>query len=136
MIWTANRILSLILGIVFTIIGIVGFFFSSTMRVANMGGFDVDVVHNIVHLVTGIIALIATFMPWSRLFNQIFGVVYTLLGLAGLVYPAFYFDHRLLGIMHVNAVDHVLHLVAGIIALAVGFFVTGTEIRRTPTPTS
>jgi hypothetical protein len=49
---------------------------------------------------------------WSRRFNQIFGVIYLLVGLAGLV-PAFYFSQRLLGLMHVNAADNVLHLEEG-----------------------
>jgi hypothetical protein len=55
---------------------------------------------------------------WSRRFNQIFGVIYLLVGLAGLV-PAFYFSQRLLGLMHVNAADNVLHLVVGLLAAAI-----------------
>jgi hypothetical protein len=31
-----------------------------------------------------------------------------------------------LGITHVNAGDHILHLIAGVIAIVVGFFVTDT----------
>jgi hypothetical protein len=46
----------------------------------------------------------------------------SVVGLAGLI-PALYFDQRLPGLMHVNAADNVLHLVVGVVAAAVGFFV-------------
>ncbi len=119
--WTTNRIVALVIGIVFTLIGIAGFFVSSSMARGNLLGFDVDVVHNLIHLITGLLALAAAFTGWSRRFNQIFGIIYIIVGLAGLVYPALYFNGRLLGLMHVNALDHVLHWLVGIIAAAVGF---------------
>lgn len=119
--WTPNRILALIIGIVFTVVGILGFFVTSNMRVGNVLGFDTDIVHNLIHLVTGLIALAAAFSGWAWRFNQIFGIVYLLLGLAGLFWPALYFNNMLLGITHANAADHVLHLVTGAIAAALGF---------------
>ncbi len=125
--WTVNRIVALVIGIVFTIVGIAGFFVSSSMTVGNLMGFDVDLVHNLVHLVTGLVGLAAAFTGWSRLFNQIFGIIYIIVGIAGLI-PALYFDGRLLGIMHINAADNVLHLVVGVIAAAVGFFVAEEHV--------
>jgi len=131
--WTANRILALVLGIVFVLIGIAGFFVSSSMTVGNLMGFDVDIVHNLVHLLTGIVALIAVFTGWSRLFNRIFGIIYFLIGLAGLFYPGLYFNGMLMGMMHVNAVDTGFHLIAGAIAIVVGYFVHDyTTTRATP----
>ncbi|GHO81466.1 hypothetical protein KSD_92370 [Ktedonobacter sp. SOSP1-85] len=121
--WTANRRVALIIGIVFTVIGLVGFFIAPGMAQRSLLGLDVDRVHNIVHLVTGLLGLIAAFTGWPRLFNQIFGVVYLVIGLAGLVYPAFYSHGMLFGVMHVNAVGHVFHLVVGVIAAYVGYFV-------------
>jgi len=118
--WTINRIVALAIGIVFLIVGVVGLIFDTTS--GSVFGFDVDLVHNLVHLLTGILGLAAAFTGWSRRFNQIFGVIYLLVGLAGLV-PALYFSQRLLGLMHVNAADNVLHLVVGLGAAAIGFFV-------------
>jgi hypothetical protein len=131
--WTTNRIVALVLGIVFLVIGLAGFFVSSSMSVGNLLGFDVDLVHNLVHLITGIVALAAVFTGWSRRFNQIFGIIYIIVGLAGLIYPGLYFNSMLLGMMHVNAVDHGFHLIVGIIAAAVGFFVADYPA-TTPTP--
>ena len=95
--------------------------------VRNLLGFDVDLVHNLVHLVTGIAGLAAAFTGWSRRFNQIFGIIYIIVGIAGLI-PALYFDGRLLGLMHINAADNVLHLVVGVVAAAVGFFVAEDRV--------
>ncbi len=121
-VWTTNRIVALAIGIVFTLIGLLGFLSSASMRPGSLAGFEVDVVHNLVHLVTGILALLAAFTGWSRLFNQIFGIVYLIVGILGL-FPALYPGGMLLGIMHVNGADNILHLVVGIIAAGVGFFV-------------
>lgn len=122
MAWTPNRILAFVLGIVLTLVGILGFFVTSSMTVGNLMGFDVDVVHNLIHLLSGIVGLVAVFTGWSRRFNQIFGLVYLLVALAGLI-PGLYFGGRLLGLMHVNAADNVLHWVIALAAIIVGFFV-------------
>ena len=140
--WSANRILALTLGIVFTLIAIIGFIIpneAGTNVKAIFGIFDVDTVHSIVHLLFGLAGIAAAFTGYSRTFNQVFGVIYIILGLLGLI-PALYFpagsfghDNGLfLGIMHINAGDHVLHLVTGVVAAAVGFGVsdTGRVARR------
>src|SRR5437763_11702325 len=111
--WTVNRVVALVIGVVFLIIGILGLIIDTTS--GSLLGFDVDLVHNLVHLLTGIVALVAVFSGWSRRFNQVFGIIYLLVGLAGLI-PGLYFDQRLLGLMHVNAADNVLHLLVGLIA--------------------
>lgn len=135
--WTANRIVALIIGIVFTLIGLIGFLVAPGMAKGSLLGLDIDLVHNLVHLITGLLGLVAVFSGWSRLFNRVFGVIYILLGLAGLIYPGLYFNGLFLGIMHTNAADHVLHLVTGIIAAGVGFFVTDRYDRSIPgTPRS
>jgi Domain of unknown function (DUF4383) len=118
--WTTNRIVAMVIGIVFLVIGLLGLIFDTTS--GSLLGFDVDLVHNLVHLLTGILGIAAAMTGWSRRFNQIFGIIYLLVGLAGLI-PGLYFSQRLLGIMYVNAADNILHLVIGIVAAGVGFFV-------------
>ena len=129
--WTANRIVALVIGIVFLIIGILGLILHTTS--GTIFGFQVDLVHNLVHLVTGILGIAAAYTGWSRLFNQVFGIIYLALGILGL-FPGVYFAGRLLGIMHVNGADNLLHLIVGVVASVVGFLVqehdTGTTIDR------
>jgi Domain of unknown function (DUF4383) len=140
--WTTNRIVALVIGVALLLVGIIGFFTPAenpTGVQAVFGIFDVDAVHNVVHVLSGILGIAAAFTGWSRRFNQIFGIIYILIGLLGLI-PALYFpagsfgtDRGLfLGLMHINAGDHVLHLLVGIVAAAVGFFVADyVEARAT-----
>src|SRR5947199_10456392 len=138
--WTTNRIVALVIGVVLLLVGIIGFFVpaeNSTGVQALFGIFDVDVVHNLVPVVTGILGIAAAFTGWSRRFNQVFGIIYILLGLLGLI-PALYFpagtygtDTGLfLGVTHINAGDHILHLITGIVAVVVGFFLKDSTTTR------
>ena len=126
--WTTNRIVAMVIGVVFLIIGILGLIFAPTH--GTILGLEVDLVHNLVHLVTGILGIAAAMTGWSRLFNQVFGIIYLLLGLAGLI-PSLYFGGRLLGLIHINTADTVLHLVVGVVAAGVGFFVHDDATRGT-----
>ncbi len=118
--WTTNRIVALIAGIVFTLVGILGLIFDTTG--GSLFGFQVDLVHNLVHLVIGIVGLAAAYTGWPRTYNQVFGVIYIVLGILGL-FSGLYFDNKFLGIIAINGADNGLHLVAGIILAAVGFFI-------------
>ena len=56
--WSTNRIFALALGVVFTLIAIIGFLTpaeNSTGVQAIFGIFDVDVLHSIVHLLFGLL---------------------------------------------------------------------------------
>lgn len=128
--WTVNRMYALILGIVLVLIGVIGFFVpqeNSTGVQALFGIFDVDVVHNLVHVVSGLIGIGAAFGGFSVTYNRVFGIIYTLLGILGLM-PFLYFptygtdSGRFLGLMHISVADHVLHFVIGLSALAVGYY--------------
>ena len=140
--WSVNRIIALVLGVVFTLIGILGFFTStenSTGVRAVLGIFDVDTLHSILNLIIGLLGIAAAFTGQSRLYNQVFGIILLLFGLLGLI-PALYFpsgsfgkDSGLfLGLMHDNAGDHILHLIAGAMGLYAGYIYerTGRGTRR------
>lgn len=132
MTWTPNRIVALILGIVLALIGFVGFLVAPTMAKGTVMGFDVDLIENLLHLLSGVLAIAAVLMAWPRRYNQIFGIIYLLLGIAGVFYPAFYFHNMLLGLMHANAMEHVLHILVGIVATAAGFSQMEPTVTATP----
>lgn len=123
MIWTPNRTLAMIIGVVFLIIGIAGFIFDTTSG-ALFGVFDVDAIHNTIHLLTGILGIVAALTGLSRLFNQVFGVIYLLVAIIGFIPGLNDINGLYLGLMHVNAADDILHLVVGAATAYVGFFVT------------
>ena len=135
--WTANRILALVFGIIFAVLGIVGFFTkpeNSTGVIAILGIFDSDLIHNIVYLLTGLLGIAAAFSGQARAYNRAFCIVYILWGLLSLI-PALYFpagkygtDSGLfLGLTHMNAGDIILHLIAGVLAILVSYFVTDSN---------
>jgi hypothetical protein len=140
--WTPNRIVALIIGVIFTVLGIVGFFTpieNSTGVKAIFGIFDSDTFGNVFYLITGLLGIAAAFFGQSVIYNRVFGVIYTLIGVLGLI-PALYFpvygndNGRFLGLTHLSVADHVLQIVLGVIALAVGFYLIGARgaTRRAP----
>ena len=106
--------LAMVFGIVFVLVGLLGFI--SNPIVGSMGFFLTDTIHNIVHLLVGVLLLIGAGMGArsSALWLKIFGVVYLVLFIDGLVQPS------LLGFIAANTADTYLHLVLGIVLLIAG----------------
>jgi len=105
-------------GIVLTLVGILGFVPGITSGGLLLGMFMVDPLHNIVHLVSGLLALGAVWMwpSYLKLYFQVFGVVYALVAIIGLVQ-----GNTVLGILMVNMADNLLHVVIAALALWAGF---------------
>ena len=122
---------ALAFGAVFILIGILGFIPAVTPEGRLLGIFAVDALHNIVHLLSGVVALGVAFTSEeaSRLYFKIFGVIYAAVALLGL----FYGDRALLGIMAHNWPGFWLHLVSAAVALYLGFATDTTDAahRRT-----
>jgi hypothetical protein len=104
-----------VFGTIFTLVGILGFFIASPL----LGIFEVNALHNAIHLVTGIIMLAVAFM-WegsSRMVAQIFGVVYALVAILGFVMG----EGMLLGLIPINMEDNILHTAVALVLLYAGF---------------
>jgi len=103
-------------GLVFVVVGILGFVPALTPNGLLLNVFMVDNLHNIVHLGTGIIALLAaTKEHLSRLFFQVFGIIYAVVAILG-----FFLKGNMM-LMQMNAADNWLHLGIAIVALLLGF---------------
>ncbi len=110
--------LAWVFAIVFIVIGIVGFIPGvTTDHGMLLGLFMVDSVHNIVHLLSGIIAALTAgaSAKAARSYFQVFGIVYGLVTIWG------FFATPVLGFINVNGADNVLHLVIAVVALWAGF---------------
>lgn len=122
-----NRMVAMIVGWVLVLIGVWGFFQDPILAV-----FDVDVVHNLVHLVTGGVLLAAAYMNagvYARPTNLTLGIIYLVVMLLGFLTPA------LLGaIMDFNAADNWLHLLLGIVLGGAAIAAGGAVTRRTTRP--
>lgn len=109
------RIIAILFGILFIFVGVAGFLPDFMMDGYLFGYFMVNGLHNVVHIITGILAIMAaTSFRLSKLFFQVFGIIYTLIALIG-------FWRGDLYIIQVNTADNVFHLVVGIISLLLGF---------------
>jgi hypothetical protein len=108
---------AVVFGIVFVIVGLLGFVPGNGIVGAEDAIFLTDTVHNIVHLLVGIVLLVAAkSQAASSMWLKIFGVVYLILFINGLISP-----EKLLGFVAQNSNDTWLHLVLGVVLLAVGF---------------
>lgn len=110
-----------IFGVVLTIVGVIGLGVTTDQEaVRSLLGFDVNLTHNLVHLATGVLGLVAGFalLSWARAYAIAFGVVYTGLAVWGFVVGEGFNPFGLLG--SVNAADNVLHLLIGLIGIGAG----------------
>jgi hypothetical protein len=80
-----TKTLAVIIGAVFIAVGLLGF--SSNPIIGSEEGsiFHSDAVHNIVHLISGTLFLIFAGTARTAAFMKIFGAVYFLLGVLGLI---------------------------------------------------
>jgi hypothetical protein len=112
---------AIVFGVVFLLVGILGFVPGITTGNMLLGIFHVNAAHNVVHLLSGAVALIAglTNVSYARLYFRVFGVVYALVAVLG-----FYAgDGMLLGLVSNNMPDTWLHAVIAAAALYLGFAV-------------
>jgi hypothetical protein len=107
-----------VFGVGFVVVGILGFIPLFTPNGHLLGIFEVNGVHNVIHLLSGIAALVASKTHrYSRLYFQVFGIVYGLVTVLGI----FAGDNDLLGIMAHNVADIFLHAIITAAALYFGF---------------
>jgi hypothetical protein len=83
-----NKLVAMVLGIVLVLVGILGFAIVPTAGGKLLGIFGVNMLHNVVHLLTGGVLLAAAFIDNgrnARLTNMVLGVVYALVAILGFV---------------------------------------------------
>jgi len=120
------RTAALLFGIVFLLIGILGFVPAATPDNGMLlGMFHVNTAHNIVHLASGVVFLLCGMagVGRSRTFFQIFGIIYAVVAVLGFYYG----DDALLGIISNNTADTWLHVVLAVVMLFLGFGASGRK---------
>jgi hypothetical protein len=118
---------SLVAGAVLLLVGILGFLveanfdFGSDVEGDSLLGFEINGTHNLVHLASGALGLLAfRRRDTAKTFALAFGAVYLVVAIIGLIQG----DH-VLGIIPVNGADHVLHLLLALAGLGAGFVSRG-----------
>ena len=107
------RPLTRILGVVLVVVGLLGFVMSSPL----LGIFEIDPLHNVIHLASGAIALVlGGNQGTARMYLIVFGLVYGVVAIAGFVQ-----GDTVLGLIGVNMADNLLHTGIAAACLVVGF---------------
>ncbi len=104
---------------------------ASNPLVGAEGIFVTNMAHNLVHLATAIafVAVALTGVQTSIRFMQAFGVIYVLTGLLGFATLGSQEEGYLLGVIHINQLDNVLHVGLGA-AIAAAGWVAQRELNR------
>jgi hypothetical protein len=118
-----NRLLAIIFGAAYVLIGALGFTvtsgvgFFSTEGGLLLGLFEVNIFHNVAHILIGAALLMAGLsnIRAARTVNSVVGAAYLVLGLAGLFLVGTVFN-----ILAINVADNVLHFASAALLLAVG----------------
>jgi hypothetical protein len=115
------KLYATVVGAGLTILGIVGFFYSSSFgspgTVDDMFGiFSVNGWHNVVHLATGLLGVAAAGY-FARTYALAVGLFYLVVAIWGFVLGS---GEAILSLVPVNAGDNVLHLIIGLVGLAAG----------------
>lgn len=124
------QLAALIVGVAFLLVGIAGFipgittgydtmqFIGHESHAMLLGVFQVSILHNIVHLVFGVLGvLMARTAPQARLFLLVGGIVYLVLWVYGLV-----IDHEsTANFVPLNTADNWLHLALGVAMVGLSF---------------
>jgi glucose uptake protein GlcU len=114
-----NQTVAMVFGAIYVLVGVLGFFVSDTFAGTEdsnlLGLFQVNHLHNIVHLLIGV-ALVAASRRHdaARGANLAIGVTYLALGVLG-----WFIQDTALNIVALNEADHLLHLASGAVLTAV-----------------
>lgn len=143
-----NRIIATLFGATYVLVGFLGFFWVNGVPFAEPGDgtnaifgiFEVNPLHNIVHLLIGGALLIAGAGTASsaRAANSTIGALYLLLGVVGFFLTAPDGGRSPINFLSLNVPDHILHLASALLLLATGLGADrgATRAREQPEPES
>lgn len=132
MLRSPNRLIAVIFGAVYIVVGLLGFTVTSGVSfLATRGGmllglFMVNPLHNVAHLLIGAALLISGLVSvrTAKITNTVIGAAYLLLGIVG-----FFLVGTAANVLALNTFDHFLHLGSAILLLAIG---VGVERASSP----
>jgi len=110
--------LAKVFGIIFILVGLLGFIGNPV--IGEMGFFHSDMIHNLIHIVSGLILLLAAAKGAASMWLKILGIIYLLVAVLGFMMIDSTGMAYVLGIISVNSADNWLHLVLGLIFVWAG----------------
>jgi ABC-type transport system involved in multi-copper enzyme maturation permease subunit len=107
-----SRIYAVAFGAVYTLVGLLGFTVSTTLATANLIVFPVNLLHNLVHLLIGLLGLGAYFSGQTLAYARGMAVLFAFLTVAG------FLPQPLLGLVPLGGADIPLHAATALLAAA------------------
>src|SRR5215203_4569998 len=118
---TPAKLYAGLIGAVLLVAGIIGFFYSASFGTpgnvdAVLGILDVNAWHNLVHIASGVLGLLAfaSGPRASRTYALVFGVVYIIVAIWGFIIGS---HESILGFIPVNTEDNILHVILGVLGV-------------------
>ncbi len=130
-------------GTIFIVVAVLGFI--PNPIVSANGIFMVNLAHNVLHALVGVLLIVAARMGYAKQSLLVFGIVYVLLAILGYMMPMDAApipnappilpddivgaasnapaNNMLFGLVMVNRADHYLHPVLGLVLIAAGVYV-------------
>jgi hypothetical protein len=126
-----SQIIALTIGAIYTLIGIVGFFVTGFDNFAGVTGetllgFEINPLHNIVHLGIGLLGIgLSRTESSARGYGWILAIAYG----ATFLYGLFAVGNPDLNFLSLNTADNVLHIVSALAGLAAALWPAGARAR-------
>ena len=132
---TPAQIYALVIGATLVVAGIIGFFYSAAFGSpgdtdAVFGILEVNAWHNIVHIATGALGLLAVGYA-ARTYALGLGAVYAVVALWGFIIGD---GESILGFIPVNTEDNVLHALIAVAGIAAGLATSERPATRAAEP--
>jgi hypothetical protein len=129
-----------LVGAVLVVAGIVGFFYSASFGAPGsvdevLGLLDVNAWHNLVHILTGALGLLAfaAGARAARTYALAFGAIYIAIAIWGFVIGS---GESILGFIPINTEDNLLHVVLGVLGIGAGLASPEPEAEAEPARTA
>jgi hypothetical protein len=129
------RLYATLIGGTLVIAGIIGFFYSASFggpgKVDDVFGIlAVNGWHNVFHIVTGALGLLAAGYA-ARQYALGLGAVYIVIAIWGFIIGS---GESILGFIPINTEDNFLHLILGVLGVGAGVTTPATTAMRPPAP--
>jgi hypothetical protein len=129
------RLYATLIGGTLVIAGIIGFFYSASFGGPGtvddvFGILAVNGWHNVFHIVTGALGLLAAGYA-ARQYALGLGAVYIVIAIWGFIIGS---GESILGFIPINTEDNFLHLILGVLGVGAGITTPATAAARPPAP--
>lgn len=116
-------LIAMVVGGLLTVVGVIGLILQP-FRGFLFGLFGVNLLHNLIHLVTGLLGVGAAYAAtgrYAREYNVSMSIIYFLVFIGGMAIPL------VITVLNANIADNALHFILAFALAVVAFGVTGDE---------